>query len=80
MSQESKMTFKFRNTKPATNSWRTAKPFSADLYNLRWPLAGTHMIWAVVGHKWVRVYKPVTNVRFKIKRADWDLTAKREVA
>lgn len=65
--------------RPKAASWRTAKLFSADLYGMRWPICGTHIIWAVVGHKHVRICKPITNTRFRVPRAEWDTMQTREM-
>jgi hypothetical protein len=65
-------------SKPSQVSWQSAKPFSVDLYNNRYPMCGSHMVWAVVGYKWVRIRKAHGQViPFKVRRTEWDQIAKR---
>lgn len=61
-----------RTTKPKNKTWSTAKLFDARFYDSRWPVCGQRMVWAVVGHKWVRVCTPVQQAKFRMRRADWD--------
>lgn len=58
--------------KPKEKAWSTAKLFKADIYNLRLPVCGCRLIWAVVGHKWVRCCTPITNIKWRMKRTEWD--------
>lgn len=58
--------------RPTSISWKNCKLFRADFYDARYPLCGTHLVWAAVGHKWVRIFKPIHNTRFKIRRSEWD--------
>ena len=65
-------------SKPTVASWCTAQPFSVDLYSSRYPVCGTHMVWAVVGYKWVRIRKAFGQVvPWRVRRAEWDQMAKR---
>lgn len=61
-----------RNKKPSEKAWRTSRLYRVHLFDQRWPVAGFRMIFAVVGHKWVRCVTPITNIKFKMSRADWD--------
>jgi len=63
-----------KTPRPREATWRTARLYQADLYNVRYPVCGTHLIWAVVGHKHVRCVKPITNQKWRMKRRDWDAT------
>ena len=69
----------YKTERPTAKRWATARLFSADLYDQRSPICGTHLVWAVVGHKHVRIMKPVTDQRFKMKRSDWDNMRTREM-
>mgnify|MGYP005678756865 CR=1 FL=1 len=62
----------FKTRKPTAASWRTAKLYQADFYNVKWPVCGSRLVWAVVGHKWVRLCTPVQNDKWRMRRADWD--------
>jgi hypothetical protein len=67
--------------RPKGKTWRTARLYSADIgFQLsKAPICGTHLVWAVVGSKWVRVVKPVTWQKFKCRRTDWDMMPTRLV-
>ncbi len=58
--------------KPKETSWSTAKLYRVDLYNVKWPRCGTHLVWAIVGSKWVRVRMPIENIKFRMSRRDWN--------
>ena len=64
--------------RPTSQAWANCKAYIADFYNSRYPICGGHLVWAVVGHKWVRIFKPIQNERFKIRRSEWDLMLTRE--
>ena len=70
----------YKTERPTAKRWATARLFSADLYDQRAPICGTHLVWAVVGHKHVRIMKPVTEQRFKMSRTQWDSTQAREIS
>ena len=70
-----------KTPRPPEATWRTAKLFYADLttcylrgINQRLPIAGGRLVWAVVGHKWVRVCTPITNIKWRMRRSEWDAT------
>tara|TARA_R100001460_G_scaffold9870_1_gene23439 strand:+ start:493 stop:717 length:225 start_codon:yes stop_codon:yes gene_type:complete len=58
--------------KPKEKSWSTAKLFHVYLSEMRLPLSGLRYVFAVVGHKWVRVFVPFHNIKFKINRSIWN--------
>ena len=65
--------------KPDAKACSTARLFYADLttcylrgINQRLPVAGGRLIWAVVGHKHVRCCTPITNIKWRMKRSEWD--------
>ena len=62
----------FKTRKPKEATWRTAKLYAADFYNVKWPVCGSRLVWAVVGHKWVRLCTPIQNDKWRMKRSDWD--------
>ena len=35
-------------------------------------MAGLRLVWAVVGYKWVRLCTPITNIKLRIRRSEWD--------
>ena len=59
-------------TKPTSKSWSTAKLFNVYFKDLRLPICGLRYCWAVIGHKWVRVYIPISTIKFKVRRSQWD--------
>lgn len=76
-----------RNTKPHGKSWRTAKAYDVDFtsiylrgINQRLPVSGGRMVWAVVGRKHVRICTPVTNIKFRMRRSEWDMSPVRGIA
>ena len=70
-----------RTPRPKGKTWRTARLFSACLGYpaTKAPISGEHMVWAVVGHKWVRIVKPMTWQKFKLRRTEWDMLTTRLV-
>ena len=62
-----------KTKRPTGKTWKTAKLFKVYL-GMKAPAgaAGLRLMWAIVGHKWVRCCTPITNVKFKIRRAMWD--------
>ena len=59
-------------TKPTSKSWSTAKLFNVYFKDLRLPVCGLRYAWAVTGHKWVRVCIPIHDIKFKVRRSQWD--------
>lgn len=59
--------------KPTEKSWANAVLHKVYL-GLRAPagMAGLRLVWAIVGYKWVRLRTPVTNVKLRMPRSDWD--------
>ena len=53
------MAKRFKTPKPSEATWRTARLYWADFYNVKWPVCGNRLVWAVVGRKWVRLCTPV---------------------
>ena len=58
--------------KPKEKSWSTAKLFHVYFGESRFPIGGLYHCFAVVGHKWVRVFIPYRNIKFKINRSTWN--------
>jgi len=58
--------------KPKEATWNTAKLFRVDFYDMRLPVSGTRLVWAVVGRKWVRICTPIQNKKFRMRRGEWD--------
>lgn len=58
--------------KPKEATWDTAKLFRVDFYDMRLPVSGTRLVWAVVGRKWVRICTPIQNKKFRLRRGEWD--------
>ena len=76
-----------RSTKPKGKTWRTAKAFSVDFTSIylrgiakNLPVSGGRIVWAVVGHKHVRICLPVCNTKFRMRRSDWDISPVRGIA
>lgn len=65
---------RMKTPRPPEATWRTARLYRADLYNVRWPVCGCRLVWAVVGRKWVRLCTPITNIKWRMKRSEWDAT------
>ena len=66
-------------TKPTGKSWRTAQAYDVDFssiylrgINQRLPVSGGRMVWAVVGRKPVRICTPITHIKFRMHRNEWD--------
>ena len=70
----------WKQQKPKSASWRTAKLFAVDLYISRLPVCGGRFCFAVVGRKHVRLCEAGSNIKMKIRRAEWDTLGKREIA
>jgi len=64
--------------KPREASWRSSLLYRVHLFDSRWPVCGFRLVWAVVGYKWVRICTPITNIKFKMRRTDWDQLGLRE--
>lgn len=58
--------------KPKEKSWSTAKLFKVYFKEMRLPVCGLRYVFAVVGHKWVRICIPIHNIKFKINRSIWN--------
>jgi len=58
--------------KPKEATWNTAKLYRVDFYDMRLPVSGTRLVWAVVGRKWVRVCTPIQNKKFRMRVSEWD--------
>lgn len=59
-------------TKPTSKSWATSKLFNVYFKDLRLPVCGLRYAWAVTGSKWVRICIPIHDIKFKVKRSQWD--------
>ena len=67
--------------KPVEATWRTAKLHTVDFTSIYMrqickslPVGGERIVWAVVGRKWVRLCTPITNIKWRMKRSEWDAT------
>lgn len=58
--------------KPKEATWDNAKLYRVDFYDMRLPVSGTRLVWAVVGYKWVRICTPIQNKKFRLRRGEWD--------
>lgn len=58
--------------KPKEKSWSTAQLFHVYLNEMRFPICGLRHVFAVVGYKWVRIFVPFHNVKFKVNRSIWN--------
>lgn len=45
------MAKRFATPKPSEATCRTARLYQADFYNVKWPVCGCRLVWAVVGRK-----------------------------
>ena len=66
------MAKRFKTPKPSEATWRTARLYWADFYNVKWPVCGNRLVWAVVGRKWVRLCTPVQHDKWRMRRSEWD--------
>lgn len=73
-------------TKPHGKTWRTAKLFAVDFTSVYLrkihqglPVSGERMVWAIAGHKHVRICTPITNLKFRMRRDQWDQSPVRSV-
>ena len=60
------------NWKPTEKTWADAKLYRCDLYDTRYPVCGTRLVWVVVGRKWVRFCTPIQHDKWRIRREEWD--------
>jgi len=58
--------------RPKEAAWDNAKLYRVDFFDMRLPVSGTRLVWAVVGYKWVRICTPVQNKKFRMRRGEWD--------
>lgn len=61
--------------RPDGAKWQKALLYRVALYNNRLPVCGCRLVWAIVGWKWVHVCTPVTNIKWKMRRSEWDETS-----
>mgnify|MGYP001169460775 CR=1 FL=1 len=59
--------------KPKEKSWANAILHRVYL-GMKAPsgMAGLRLVWAIIGDKWVRLRTPVTNVKLRMRRSEWD--------
>lgn len=57
--------------KPKNQSWKNAQLFSVYFSTPKTPVCGLHLVWAVVGRKWVRIIRPISEAKFKLSVNDW---------
>ena len=53
-------------------TWSNAQLYRCDLYDTRYPVCGTRLVWVVVGRKWVRFCTPIQHDKWRIRREEWD--------
>lgn len=77
----------FKHTKPGGKSWRTAKPYFVDFtsiylrkINQGLPVSGERMVWAIPGHKHVRICTPIGHTKFRMRRDQWDISPVRSAS
>ena len=58
--------------RPKEAAWDNAKLYRVDFFDMRLPVSGTRLVWAVVGYKWVRICTPVQNKKFRMRRGEWN--------
>ena len=58
--------------RPKEAAWDNAKLYRVDFFDMRLPVSGTRLVWAVVGYKWVRICTPIQNKKFRMRRGEWD--------
>ena len=58
--------------RPKEAAWDNAKLYRVDFFDMRLPVSGTRLVWAVVGYKWVRICTPIQNKKFRVRRGEWD--------
>ena len=58
--------------RPPEKTWSDAQLYRCDLYDTRYPVCGTRLVWVVVGRKWVRFCTPIQHDKWRIRRDDWD--------
>ena len=52
-------------------SRKNAQLFSVYFSTSKTPVCGLHLVWAVVGRKWVRIIRPISEAKFKLSVNDW---------
>ena len=67
-----KSVVKMLTPRPPEATWADAKLYRCDLYDTRYPVCGTRLVWVVVGWKWVRFCTPVQHDKWRIRREEWD--------
>ena len=58
--------------RPPEKTWSDAQLYRCDLYDTRYPVCGTRLVWVVVGRKWVRFCTPIQHDKWRIRREEWD--------
>ena len=58
--------------KPKNQAWKNAQLFSVYFSTPKTPICGLHLVWAVVGRKWVKIIKPISDAKFKLSVKDWN--------
>ena len=58
--------------RPPEKTWADAQLYRCDLYDTRYPVCGTRLVWVVVGRKWVRFCTPIQHDKWRIRREEWD--------
>lgn len=58
--------------RPPEAAWASANLYRVRFFEPRLPVHGTRLIWARVGYKWVHICVPIRNVKFRMRRADWN--------
>ena len=53
-------------------TWRTANLWDINLYITRLPLCGQRHMWVKVGRKYVTMCEPISHIKFRIRKSEWD--------
>ena len=59
--------------RPPEKTWATADLIRVYLgMNAPAGMAGCRLVWAKIGYKWVRLCTPVTHIKHRMRRSEWD--------
>jgi len=59
--------------KPPEKTWASSSLYRVYL-GMKAPagMAGLRLVWAIVGYKWVRICTPITHLKHRMRRTEWD--------
>ena len=59
--------------KPPEKTWASSVLHRVYLgMKARAGMAGLRLVWVVIGYKWVRLCTPITHIKHRIRRIEWD--------